>query len=80
MKQIVQDFKSGQTILEEVPVPQVRPGCLLIKTHCILVSLGTERMLVEYGKAGWISKARQQPEKMILYVNSTLSIDDFNLL
>ncbi|MBK7741825.1 MAG: bi-domain-containing oxidoreductase [Saprospiraceae bacterium] len=65
MKQIVQDLKSGQTILEEVPVPQVRPGCLLIKTHCSLVSLGTERMLVEFGKAGWISKARQQPEKVM---------------
>ena len=80
MKQIVQDFKSGQTILEEVPVPQVRPGCLLIKTHCILVSHGTERILLEFGKAGWISNARKKQKKMILYVNSTLSIDDFNLL
>lgn len=64
MKQIIQDLKSGNTILEEVPVPQVRSGCVLIKTHCSLVSLGTERMLVEFGKAGWINKARQQPEKV----------------
>ncbi|MBK7098451.1 MAG: bi-domain-containing oxidoreductase [Sphingobacteriales bacterium] len=64
MKQIVQDLKSGNTILEEVPVPQVRSGCVLIKTLCSLVSLGTERMLVEFGKAGWINKARQQPEKV----------------
>ncbi len=64
MKQIVQDLKSGNTILEEVPVPQVRSGCVLIKTRCSLVSLGTERMLVEFGKAGWINKARQQPEKV----------------
>ena len=65
MKQIVQDLKSGNTILEEVPVPEVRRGCVLIRTHRTLVSLGTERMLVEFGKAGWINKARQQPEKVL---------------
>jgi len=65
MKQIVQDLKSGNTILEEVPVPEVRSGCVLIRTHRTLVSLGTERMLVEFGKAGWINKARQQPEKVL---------------
>ncbi|HMO39167.1 MAG TPA: bi-domain-containing oxidoreductase [Saprospiraceae bacterium] len=64
MKQIIQDLKSGETILEEVPAPQVRRGCVLIKTHRSLVSLGTERMLVEFGKANWIDKARQQPDKV----------------
>ena len=65
MKQIVQDLKSGNTILEEVSVPKVRRGCVLIGTHRRLVSLGPERMLVEFGKAGWINKARQQPEKVL---------------
>lgn len=37
---------------------------MLIKTHRTLVSLGTEKMLVDFGKAGWISKARSQPEKV----------------
>ena len=64
MKQIIQDLKSGDTILEEVPVPQVKRGHVLIKTHRSLVSLGTERMLVEFGKANFIDKARQQPEKV----------------
>ncbi len=64
MKQIIQDLKSGETILEEVPVPEVRRGSVLIKTHRSLVSLGTERMLVEFGKANFIDKARQQPEKV----------------
>lgn len=64
MKQIIQDLKSGQTILEEVPIPQVRQGCVLIQTTHSLVSLGTERMLVEFGKANLISKARQQPDKV----------------
>ncbi len=64
MKQIIQDLKSGKTILEEVPAPQVQAGQVLIMTHRSLVSLGTERMLVEFGKANWIDKARQQPEKV----------------
>lgn len=64
MKQIIQDMKSGQTVLEEVPVPQVKFGCVLVKTSCTLVSLGTERMLVEFGKANLIDKARQQPDKV----------------
>ena len=64
MKQIIQDLKKGNTILEEVPAPQVKPGTLLIRTTRSLVSLGTERMLVEFGKAGFIEKARQQPDRV----------------
>ncbi len=64
MKQIIQSFKTGATILEEIPAPQVSKGCVLIKTTCSLVSLGTERMLVEFGKSNLISKARQQPDKV----------------
>ena len=41
MKQIIQDLKNGETILEEVPVPQVKAGYVLIKTSRSLVSLGT---------------------------------------
>jgi predicted dehydrogenase/threonine dehydrogenase-like Zn-dependent dehydrogenase len=64
MKQIIQDLKSGDTILENVPVPQVKRGHVLIKTHRTLVSLGTEKMLVNFGKANFIDKARQQPDKV----------------
>jgi predicted dehydrogenase/threonine dehydrogenase-like Zn-dependent dehydrogenase len=68
MKQLIQNLKSGQTILEEVPAPQVKRGAVLIQTRRSLVSLGTERMLVEFGKANLIEKARQQPDrvKMVL--------------
>ncbi len=51
-------------MLIEVPAPQVRAGHVLIKTQYSLVSLGTERMLVEFGKANFLDKARQQPEKV----------------
>ncbi|PQJ33050.1 dehydrogenase [Nonlabens arenilitoris] len=64
MKQIIQSFKTGETILEELPAPQVKRGHVLIQTTKSLVSLGTERMLVEFGKSNLISKARQQPDKV----------------
>ena len=64
MKQLIQSFKTGETILEEVPAPQVARGQVLIRTTRSLVSLGTERMLVEFGKANLVQKARQQPERV----------------
>lgn len=64
MKQIIQDIKSGKTILEDVPVPIVKSGSVLIQTTRTLVSLGTERMLVEFGKSNLVEKARQQPDKV----------------
>lgn len=64
MKQIIQDLKNGNTLLEEIPSPLVKSGSVLIRTTRSLVSLGTERMLVEFGKAGFIDKARQQPDKV----------------
>ena len=69
MKQIIQDLRKGDTILEEVPAPLVKKGHLLIKTHRSLVSLGTEKMLVEFGKSSIISKARSQPEKVKQVLN-----------
>ena len=64
MRQIIQDLKSGETVLEEIPAPMVKSGHVLIQTTRSLVSLGTERMLVEFGKANLIDKARQQPDKV----------------
>ena len=63
MKQIIQSLKTGQTKVEEIPIPYSSPGSLLIKTSKTLISTGTERMLVEFGKAGLLKKASQQPEK-----------------
>jgi predicted dehydrogenase/threonine dehydrogenase-like Zn-dependent dehydrogenase len=64
MKQIIQNLKNGETILTEVPAPAIKKGHILIQTRKSLVSLGTERMLVEFGKANLIEKARQQPDKV----------------
>ena len=64
MKQLIQNLKTGETLLQDVPAPQVRRGQVLIRTRRSLVSLGTERMLVQFSKAGWLAKARQQPDKV----------------
>lgn len=69
MKQIVQHLKTGQTELQDVPAPVVRPGHVLIQTSRSLVSLGTERMLVEFGNASLIQKARQNPDKVKLVLD-----------
>lgn len=69
MKQIIQSFKSGQTVLEEVPAPKVKKGSILIKTTRTLVSVGTERMLVEFGRANMFQKARQQPDRVKQVLN-----------
>lgn len=64
MKQILQDLKNGETVVADVPVPAVGRGALLIRSTCSLVSAGTERMLVDFGKGNLLQKARQQPDKV----------------
>ena len=63
MKQPFQSLSNGETQLLDVPVPSCNSRQLLIRTTCSLVSAGTERMLVEFGQANFIEKARQQPDK-----------------
>lgn len=64
MKQILQSLKTGATEIADVPCPAAGRGQVLIRTSRSLVSAGTERMLVDFGKAGLIGKARQQPDKV----------------
>lgn len=64
MKQILQNLANGDTLVEDIPIPALRPGCLLIRTAASVVSAGTERMLLDFGKASYIEKARQQPDKV----------------
>ncbi len=64
MKQLLQNLNSGDTLLEEVPVPTCMPDGLLISTTKTLVSAGTERMLVDFGRGNYLQKAMQQPDKV----------------
>ena len=69
MKQVLQSLKDGSTTVADVPCPAVAPRHVLIRTSTTLVSAGTERMLVEFGKANWLEKARQQPDKVRMVVD-----------
>lgn len=64
MKQILQNLKTGRTELAQVPAPGAGSGHVLVKTDISLISAGTERMLISFGKAGLIDKMRQQPDKV----------------
>ena len=64
LKQILQNLKDGSTEIAEVPCPRLAPGHLLLRTTRTLISAGTERMLVDFGKANPLEKARQQPDKV----------------
>lgn len=64
LKQILQSLKTGETTVADVPAPSLRSGHILVNTSHTLVSAGTERMLVDFGKANWVDKARQQPGKV----------------
>ena len=64
MRQILQNLSSGTTELAEIPRPDNMPGKVLIATRRTLISAGTERMLVEFGRGSLISKAKQQPDRV----------------
>jgi predicted dehydrogenase/threonine dehydrogenase-like Zn-dependent dehydrogenase len=64
VKQILQDMANGVTSVVEAPAPRVSSGALTIFTKVSLISAGTERMLVGFGKASMLEKAMQQPEKV----------------
>lgn len=64
MKQVLQDMAIGATSVVSSPLPQVSRDSVLIYTARTLISAGTERMLVDFGRASLIEKAFQQPEKV----------------
>jgi predicted dehydrogenase/threonine dehydrogenase-like Zn-dependent dehydrogenase len=64
MKQILQNLYSGETEVVDISAPTAGKGSVLICTRRSLVSAGTERMLMEFGKSGFIGKAQQHPDKV----------------
>ncbi|MDA7664816.1 bi-domain-containing oxidoreductase [Akkermansiaceae bacterium] len=64
MNQIIQNLNDGKTSLAEVPMPLCNSRSVLIQTSHSLVSLGTEKMLVDFGKGSFLQKAKQQPDKV----------------
>jgi len=73
MKQILQNLSNGVTSLVDVPCPKNIKSNILIVTNKTVVSAGTERMLVDFGKASYINKARQQPDKVKMVLNKVVT-------
>lgn len=69
MKQIVQYFSTGETKIVAAPDPMVGPNDILVRTSTSLISAGTERMLVDFGKASLVQKALKQPERVADVLN-----------
>jgi predicted dehydrogenase/threonine dehydrogenase-like Zn-dependent dehydrogenase len=62
MKQLLQSMKTGKTIVQDVPIPSIKPGFTLVQNAASLVSAGTERMLVEFGEKNLLQKVRSRPD------------------
>ncbi len=62
MKQLLQDARTGELNLTEVPAPQLLPGCVLVRTAVSLVSAGTERASAEFARKNLLAKAKARPD------------------
>src|SRR5438045_822482 len=62
MRQVLQDARSGAISVEEVPAPQLLPGCVLVRIAASVVSAGTERASAEFARKNLLQKARSRPD------------------
>jgi NADPH:quinone reductase-like Zn-dependent oxidoreductase len=62
MKQLLQDARTGEMKVAEVPSPQLLPGCVLVRVVASLVSAGTERASAEFASKGLLAKAKARPD------------------
>jgi predicted dehydrogenase/threonine dehydrogenase-like Zn-dependent dehydrogenase len=73
LKQILQNLSNGQTVLADVPSPVNIKSNILICTNNSLISVGTEKMLVDFGKSNLLNKAKQQPDKVKVVIDKVLT-------
>jgi predicted dehydrogenase/threonine dehydrogenase-like Zn-dependent dehydrogenase len=64
MKQVSQNYKTGKIVLEEVSVPSLKSGGLLVRMHYSVISAGTEGMKVQEGNLSYLGKARARPDQV----------------
>src|SRR5258708_25591570 len=62
MKQILQDARTGEIAVAEVPAPQLLPGCVLVRVAASPVSAGTERASSEFASKSLLAKAKARPD------------------
>src|SRR6266852_1985298 len=64
MEQVLLNISTGSTRLIDAPAPSLQEGHVLIRTRRSLISAGTERMLIDFGRASIFERAQQQPDKV----------------
>jgi predicted dehydrogenase/threonine dehydrogenase-like Zn-dependent dehydrogenase len=62
LKQVLQHARTGEITVEEVPAPQLHPGCVLVRIAASVVSAGTERASAEFARKSLLQKARSRPD------------------
>lgn len=70
MKQVVQNYKSGELALLDVPVPGCKPNGVLVRTAYSLISTGTELMKVSEAGMSMVGKARSRPDQVAKVMQS----------
>lgn len=61
MKQLIQDFKTGDLYVDDVDIPGISKGMVLVENKYSLISAGTEKSTVDVAKASLINKAKKGP-------------------
>jgi predicted dehydrogenase/threonine dehydrogenase-like Zn-dependent dehydrogenase len=62
MRQVLQDARTGEVGVMEVPAPKLLPGCVLVRIAASLVSAGTERASAEFASKNLLQKAQARPD------------------
>ena len=62
MKEVVQEVRSGATVVRDMPAPSVGSAQVLVATSVSVISAGTERYVVDLAKKSLLGKARERPD------------------
>jgi predicted dehydrogenase/threonine dehydrogenase-like Zn-dependent dehydrogenase len=62
LKQVIQSYRDGKIHLHEVPVPACKAGGVLVRNVASLISVGTEKLMIEMGQKSLLGKARARPD------------------
>jgi predicted dehydrogenase/threonine dehydrogenase-like Zn-dependent dehydrogenase len=65
MKQVIQEVRTGNSRVREIPAPAVSPGTVLVSVMASAISTGTERFVVNLAKQSLLGKARQRPDHVL---------------
>ena len=64
MEQLTQKLGSGEMLIQELPIPQLSDGMILVKNHYSLISAGTEGSTVKAARKNLIGKAKERPQQV----------------